>query len=121
MKQIMKKLLSNMWSRIRRARGEKKVEIKILGIQLLLIAKPGAHNWNIFVLYIPLLRVDISPKSVGMNLLLFTWIYKALRNLFTKWEITKSKNSVQLRFCGVPLYRRTEVTPWRFPSAMFHG
>lgn len=121
MKQKLKQLFSQVLARIRRARGEKKVEIKILGIQLLLIAKPGLYNWNIFVLYIPLLRVDAAPNGFGVNLVILTWIYKALRNLFTRWEIVKTKNSVQLRFCGVSLYRRAEVIPWRFPSAMFHG
>ncbi len=121
MKKMIKLALAKLKALAKRARGEKHIEIKFLGIQLLLIAHPGIHNTNIFILYLPVLRIDTEPTRFGINLLLFTWIYKVLRNLFTKWEYVKQPERTELKFCSVALYRRSEAVPWRFPSAMFHG
>lgn len=121
MKDKIKGFFSKFAALIRRARGKKVVEIKFLGIQLFLIAKPGEHNWNIFLLYLPLFRFDAAPHRYGFNLLVLTWVFKVLRNLFTKWELVRTANSTHLRFCGISLYRRTEVVPYRFPSSLFRG
>jgi hypothetical protein len=121
MKTIIKLALAKLKALIIRARGEKYIEIKFLGIQLLLIAHPGIHSTNIFILYLPVLRIDTAPSRFGINLLLLTWSYKILRNLFTKWEYVKQPEKTELKFCSIALYRRSESVPWRFPSAMFHG
>lgn len=121
MEKKIRKLYDLFLRLFRKACGNKKVEMKLFGIQLFLVAKPDKWHTNIFILYFPVLRIDTEPTKFEINFLLLTWFYKAIKYLFTKWNIVKEENELRISFCGMTIYAEKEIRPYTFPSALFHG
>lgn len=121
MQGAMKTLKNIMRSLYMKARGNAIWELKLFGVQLVLIAQPDKWHTNVFLFYIPVLRIDTEPTKFGINLLILTWFYKVIKYMFTKWEYVRKENEIQLFFCGLNVYHRKDVVPFRFPTAMFRG
>lgn len=121
MSKRMTQFSQKLVTRFKRARGDKAWELRLFGIQLFLIAQPDKQHINVFILYIPFLRIDCEPTKFGINLLVLTWLFKAVKYAFTKWRIIQTKSEMRIVFCGFNVYQRQDVAPYKFPSAQFRN
>ena len=104
-----------------RVAGKVKLDCRVLGFPVLTVTQRDTWHTDIFFLCLPLFRVIHEPKKKALNLLLFTWLYKAFKYMFTKWELKRTDAELRLSFAGHTVYRKVTVVPYRFPTAMYRG
>ncbi len=121
---------------LKKIRGNPIFQFKIFGISLICVAKPSEDNVNIFLLYIPFLRIIVSKTRFGLNLLVLAWIFDFINGL----NILKENGSKKLRcnnriliehmnsphskgvkIFGKNLYSVTVKEPYKFPNTAFKG
>lgn len=121
---------------LKKIRGNPVFQFKIFGIPLICVAKPSAENVNIFLLYIPFLRIITSKTRFGLNILILAWIMdfvnglnivkengsKKLRcNNHVLIEYMNSPHSKGVKILGKNLYTVTVKEPYKFPNTAFKG
>lgn len=120
--------------------GKPVFELKLFFIKILSITKTTSEHFNVYLLYIPLFRVIKSKNRFGINLLLFTWLFKIVflpfylfkvvhNNYQTKLlfgkknfvEIMHSSEKKGIRIFNKNVYSYEILTPYSFPSSKFKG
>lgn len=109
---------------------------KLAGIPLFTITKQAADKYNVFILFIPLLRVRKNKVVFGLNILLLAWIFDVFENFhraitdnFARFYY-RSHQLVEIMYSdtvkGVSLFRKNiysvrKVTPFKFTNSLFKG
>lgn len=117
----MKKIIKKIISKFREVRGKKLYELKILGLQIFLVTKTNPYHTNIFILFIPLLRIENEETKFALNILLFVWIFKTIKLLFKKWNIRKTNEKCDILFCNKIIFSLETIAPFNFPTALYKG
>lgn len=122
-------------------RGKQVVaQLKLFGIQLFRICKTNPIHINVYILYIPILRIVWSKQRFEIHLLVVVWLYKFLVALGNNLRITANKETTILRyakkslvefshndkekalkFIGKNIIGSYYLEPYQFPSAKFKG
>lgn len=122
-------------------RGKQVVaQLKLFGIQLFRICKTNPIHINVYILYIPILRIVWSKQRFEIHLLVVVWLYKFLVALGNNLRITANKDTTILRYAkknliefshnekeraikiaGKNLFGTYFLQPFEFPTAMFKG
>jgi len=120
--------------------GKPVFDLKFFFIKIFSITKTTPEHINVYLLYIPLLRIIRSKNKFGINLLLFTWLFKIIffpfialsiqhnsfytriliknKNLF---EILHSSNNKGVKIFNKNFYSCTVREPYNFPTVRFKG
>lgn len=127
--------------KLKEIRGKQVVaQLKLFGIQLFRICKTNPIHINVYILYIPLLRIVWSKQRFEIHLLVIVWLYKFLVALGNNLRITANKDTTILRYnnkhliefshnhnekafkvAGKNIIGLYYCEPYQFPTANFKG
>ena len=100
--------------------GEPYLVFRFLTIPIFTITIRDPHHYNFFILFIPVLQVITGPEIYSIDILLFTWLYKSIKYLFTGWSYINTEELTRIAFCGKTIYEEKTIRPYDFPSTKFH-
>lgn len=101
--------------------GKEYMSFGIGFLKLLLITKIEEKKWNVFLLYLPLFRIEKIKGICRFNLLFFVWIQRMIKYLILDWRVEKKADSYTLRLANHEIYSATIVKPYNFPTASWRG
>lgn len=105
---------------VKKIRGEKIVfDLMWWKIHVLIIATTYSTYYNVYLFYIPLLRVRKGEGRLHINLLLLVWLFKLLAAPFVRWRFSRCKDQTILSFSGINIYSRNIRYAYKFPTAQF--
>lgn len=125
----------NIKAAIKRLYGQPVFQLKIFFINIFSVTKYYG-DINIYILYLPFLRILKSKNRYGINLLVLAWIFDFISGLniskdnrATKFnfhshaliECVKSPEFKGIKICGRNFYSITVKKPFNFPTAAFKG
>lgn len=113
--------LDKVIARLKLMRGEKFWGMSIFGISIFLIAKRDPYHSNVFILFLPLLRIEKSSTRFGINFLPLVWVCKMFKIMLTKWSFHKTEYQVSICFLGKTVFSRVTAAPYKFPTALYRG
>lgn len=99
--------------------GKKKFSFKLFGVPVLTITERDKYHFNVFILFLPLFQIMTGPKHHMVNILLFVWLLKIIKYLFSGWSFVDQPRFTRLAFCGKTVYEQRIIEPYKFPSTTF--
>lgn len=92
-------------------------QMKVLGVQIFMVSKPQPSQYNVFLLFIPVLRIVWERSRFSINILLFSWVHNLLREI----KVEKTKESFRISLLGKSILKTTQSRPYDFPATKFKG
>lgn len=102
-------------------RGKKDIELKVFGVQIFLVTKTNPYHRNIYILFLPILRIETEKKKFAINVLICVWLYKFIKLMVTKWSTKKSMDKFEILFFNKTIISIERKTPFQFPTALYKG